>query len=77
MRRLAASPVFADLVAKGENVSAADKELLFATKLEVLQAILPLYRRLHVEGRAELSVTPYFHPILPLLCDIHSAQIRR
>jgi alpha-amylase/alpha-mannosidase (GH57 family) len=66
-------PVFADLVAKGENFSAADKELLFATQLEVLQAVLPLYRRLHVEGRIELSVTPYFHPILPLLCDIRCA----
>jgi len=67
-------PAFADLVAKGENYSAADKELLFTTQLEVLQAILPLYRRLHVEGRIELSVSPYFHPILPLLCDIRSAR---
>lgn len=67
-------PAFADLVAKGENFSAADKELLFATQLEVLQAIIPLYRRLHEEGRIELSVTPYFHPILPLLCDIRSAR---
>ncbi|GAC1470737.1 MAG: glycoside hydrolase family 57 protein [Desulfuromonadaceae bacterium] len=67
-------PAFADLVAKGENFTAADKELLFATQLELLQAIIPLYRRLHDEGRIELSVTPYYHPILPLLCDIRSAQ---
>jgi alpha-amylase/alpha-mannosidase (GH57 family) len=67
-------PVFADLVTKGENFTAADKELLFATQQELLQAIIPLYRRLHDEGRIELSVTPYFHPILPLLCDIRSAQ---
>lgn len=67
-------PLFADLIAKGENFTAADKELLFATQLDVLQAILPLYRRLHEEGRIELSVTPYYHPILPLLCDIRSAQ---
>jgi alpha-amylase/alpha-mannosidase (GH57 family) len=67
-------PVFADLVAKGENYTAADKELLFATQLEVLQAIVPLYRRLHDEGRIELSVTPYYHPILPLLCDLKMAQ---
>jgi alpha-amylase/alpha-mannosidase (GH57 family) len=67
-------PVFADLVAKGENYTAADKELLFATQLEVLQAIIPLYRKLHDEGRIELSVTPYYHPILPLLCDLKMAQ---
>ena len=67
-------PAFAHLVAKGENFTAADKELLFATQLEVLQAIIPLYRRLHDEGRIELSVTPYYHPILPLLCDIKCAR---
>ncbi len=67
-------PAFTDLIAKGENFTAADKELLFATQLEVLQAIIPLYRRLHDEGRIELSVSPYYHPILPLLCDIRSAQ---
>ena len=68
-------PAFAQLIAKGENFTAADKELLFATQLELLQAIIPLYKRLHIEGRIELSVTPYYHPILPLLCDIRSAQI--
>lgn len=67
-------PLFADLVAKGENFTAADKELLFAAQLEVLQAIIPLYQRLHNEGRIELSVTPYYHPILPLLCDIKIAR---
>jgi alpha-amylase/alpha-mannosidase (GH57 family) len=67
-------PAFADLVTKGENFTAADKNLLFATQLEVLQAILPLYQRLHEEGRIELSVTPYYHPILPLLCDQKIAQ---
>jgi alpha-amylase/alpha-mannosidase (GH57 family) len=68
-------PAFADLVAKGEDFTASDKELLFATQQEVLQAIIPMYRRLHDEGRIELSVTPYYHPILPLLCDFRSAQI--
>jgi alpha-amylase/alpha-mannosidase (GH57 family) len=67
-------PAFADLVDKGESYTAADKNLLFATQLEVLQAIIPLYRRLHMEGRIELSVTPYYHPILPLLCDIRCAK---
>ena len=67
-------PAFAELIAKGENFTAADKNLLFSTQLEVLQAILPLYKRLHEEGRIELSVTPYYHPIMPLLCDQKIAQ---
>ena len=67
-------PAFADLVTKGEHFTADDKKLLFSTQLEVLQAILPLYQRLHKEGRIELSVTPYYHPIMPLLCDQKLAQ---
>jgi alpha-amylase/alpha-mannosidase (GH57 family) len=67
-------PVFTELVDKGENFTAADKELLFATQRELLQGIIPLYKRLHEEGRIELSVTPYYHPILPLLCDIRLAK---
>jgi len=67
-------PAFAELAAKGEDFTAADKELLFATQRELLQAIIPCYKRLHQEGRVELAVSPYYHPILPLLCDIRSAQ---
>jgi len=67
-------PAFAELIAKGERFSAADKDLLFATQRELLQAIIPLYKRLHEKGCIELSVTPYYHPILPLLCDTRLAQ---
>ncbi|MBT1073224.1 glycoside hydrolase family 57 protein [Pelotalea chapellei] len=67
-------PAFGELLAKGDKFTTADKELLFATQREVLQATIPLYKRLHEEGRIELSVTPYYHPILPLLCDIRMAQ---
>ena len=67
-------PFFAELVNKGANFTPAEKEQLFATQRELLQAIIPLYKRLHEEGRIELSVTPYYHPILPLLCDIRIAQ---
>jgi alpha-amylase/alpha-mannosidase (GH57 family) len=67
-------PVFAELLLKGEDFTAADKDLLFATQRELLQATIPLYQRLHQEGRIELAVSPYYHPILPLLCDIRVAK---
>jgi len=68
-------PAFGELVAKGENFTAADKELLFSTQQTLLQSIIPLYKRLHEQGRIELSVTPYYHPILPLLCESRTAMI--
>lgn len=67
-------PVFADLLAKGEKFTASDKQLLFDTQRELLKAIIPLYRALQEEGRIELAVSPYYHPILPLLCDTRSAR---
>ena len=67
-------PELQELVRKGKNFSAADKALLFIKQREILGEIIPLYKRLHDEGKAELSVSPYFHPILPLLCDTNSAR---
>jgi len=67
-------PPFGELLAKGEKFSADDKKLLFDTQRLVLQDIIPLYQRLHEEGRIELAVSPYYHPILPLLCDTRIAQ---
>lgn len=67
-------PVFAELIAKGGKFNAVDKDRLFATQRELLQAIIPLYKRLQENGSIELSVTPYYHPILPLLCDVRMAQ---
>jgi alpha-amylase/alpha-mannosidase (GH57 family) len=67
-------PELQELADKGKNFTSADKALLFARQREILGSIIPLYRRLHDEGKAELAVSPYFHPILPLLCDMQIAR---
>jgi alpha-amylase/alpha-mannosidase (GH57 family) len=67
-------PEFRQLLDKGEGYSAEDQALLFATQRRLLNEILPLYQRLHQQGRIELALSPYFHPILPLLCDTHLAR---
>ncbi|GFO70191.1 glycoside hydrolase [Geomonas limicola] len=68
-------PEFRELVRKGKNFTASDKMLLFETQRVLIGEIIPLYKRLQEEGKVELSVTPYFHPILPLLCDSRLAQV--
>ncbi|QOX77639.1 glycoside hydrolase [Trichlorobacter lovleyi] len=67
-------PVFRELLAKGQGYTAEDRALLFTTQRKLLNEIVPLYKRLHASGQVELSVTPYFHPILPLLCDTQLAR---
>jgi alpha-amylase/alpha-mannosidase (GH57 family) len=67
-------PALQELVRKGRNFSTDDKRLLFDIHRQVLRSIIPLYRKLHEDGKAELSVSPYYHPILPLLCDTGIAR---
>lgn len=42
-----------------------------------LRAVVPIHRLLQESGRIEVSTTPAFHPILPLLIDTDRATINR
>ncbi len=57
------------LVEKGRDYSEGDKQLLRTVELELLQSTIGVYRRARERGQVELSTSPFYHPILPLLCD--------
>jgi alpha-amylase/alpha-mannosidase (GH57 family) len=57
------------LLRQGQNFSEGDKETVRAVGGEILAGIVPEYRRLREGGRIELSTSPFYHPILPLLLD--------
>jgi len=63
-----------DFRAKGRNWSEAEKSWLLDRQREVLQRIIPLHRELEKSGQIEISTTPFYHPILPLLWDKRSAR---
>ena len=54
---------------KGRNYSEADKGRVLDKHLEIMRQIIPLHKELADRGQVELTTTPYFHPILPLLFD--------
>jgi alpha-amylase/alpha-mannosidase (GH57 family) len=58
-----------NLVAKGRDYSEDDKAVLRSVELEILRAVVPEYREAAQRGQVELSTSPFYHPILPLLCD--------
>ncbi len=62
-------PDIAALVKKGENFTVADQQLVIAKESEFLGRVLPAYAAAAKSGSIELSASPYYHPILPLLCD--------
>ncbi len=69
-----ADPRLTALKAKERDYAEEDKEVLFGAQLEMVARVIPKYRELAERGQAELTFSPYFHPILPLLHDTSSAQ---
>jgi len=67
-------PVLRDLVAKDHGFTEEDKAAMMAREREVIARVLPMYRELQESGSAELSVSPFYHPILPLLCRMDRAR---
>ena len=57
------------LVSKGRQFTEEDKARLREVELELLGKIVPEYRAAADRGQIELSTSPFYHPILPLLCD--------
>jgi alpha-amylase/alpha-mannosidase (GH57 family) len=72
---LALDPVVSSLSRQGSNFSEQDKESLRAKQAELLGLVLPEYRRAAENGQIEISTTPFYHPILPLLCDSQIARV--
>ncbi len=62
-------PEIRRLVAKGRDFDLHDQAVLAERERALLSAVLPAYRAAAAAGRVELCTSPYYHPILPLLCD--------
>ena len=68
------NPQVAVLTEQGRAFTAQQRRDLLALIGELVGSVVPRYRRLAERGQCELSVTPYAHPILPLLHDFHAAR---
>lgn len=62
------------LIAKERGYTLHERRELLAIIGELVGSVIPRYRALAEQGRIELSMTPYAHPIMPLLLDIQSAK---
>jgi alpha-amylase/alpha-mannosidase (GH57 family) len=64
-------------VEQAEGFSAEDIEEVTAEQYRLMRAIVPMHRELQDAGQLEVSTTPFFHPILPLLIDTDRATLDR
>lgn len=65
----------AQFVEKGEGFSDDEIEVVVSEQYKLMRNVVPIHRKLMDEGRIEVSVTPFYHPILPLLVDTDLATI--
>lgn len=59
---------------KGRSWTEDEKQWLLDRQMELLRQIIPLHKQLHDAGQIELTTTPFYHPILPLLWDKRLAR---
>jgi len=68
-------PVVSRLANRGKDFSEKDKTELKAKQIEMIGMVLPACREAAKRGQIEISTTPFYHPILPLLCDSDIARV--
>jgi alpha-amylase/alpha-mannosidase (GH57 family) len=72
---LARDPDLQELLRKGRDFSKEDQALVLRREHESLANVLPVYRDFAAAGQIEISTTPFYHPILPLICDTDIAAV--
>src|SRR5579863_135386 len=67
-------PEVHEWVTKGRDFTPAEQHRMGEKQREIVGQVLPIYRKLAGTGQIEISTTPYYHPIMPLLCDSNIAS---
>jgi alpha-amylase/alpha-mannosidase (GH57 family) len=67
-------PELADLKRKDRHFTEAEKNRVLDIQLEIMALVLRKYRAAEERGQVELTTTPFFHPILPLIYDTTLAE---
>jgi alpha-amylase/alpha-mannosidase (GH57 family) len=68
------------LIKKGRNYTLEDQRIAIAKEREIISAVIPAHaeaakKTKERDASIEISTSPFYHPILPLLCDTHIGAI--
>jgi alpha-amylase/alpha-mannosidase (GH57 family) len=63
------------LFKKGEGFSESEKNKLLEKHIDIMRMIIPKYKEVLARKQIEISTTPFYHPILPLLIDSSISKI--
>ena len=65
----------AALIKKARGYSLEDQSFVIAREREMLAKVLPTHAEVARQGRIEISTSPFYHPILPLVCDTNVGAV--
>ncbi|TKB76393.1 MAG: glycoside hydrolase [Nitrospira sp.] len=74
---VARHPRLQDLRSKDRGFTEEEKQEVLTLQRRTIGEIIPFYRRLAESGQIELTTTPFYHPILPLIIDSDFAKRSR
>jgi alpha-amylase/alpha-mannosidase (GH57 family) len=67
-------PELVKLKEKQRGFTEQDKKFVLDTQIEIIKKLLPLYSELHKNGQIEITTSPFYHAIMPLLYDSDTAR---
>lgn len=68
-------PDVAELVRKGRGFSDSDQQFVIAKQREIIATVLPAHADAAKRGSIEISTSPFYHPIMPLVCDTNMGAV--
>ena len=69
------APGIDELIRKGRNYDRTDQEMVLEWQRRILGAVLPAHAEAAKKGSIEISTSPFYHPILPLVCDTNQGAV--
>jgi len=69
-------PDLDNLFKKEINYTLEDRKRIYEIQLDIIKRILVEYKKYQDDGKIEISTSPYYHPIVPLLLDFKGKEIK-
>lgn len=70
-------PELKKIIKKKKNYTLEDRIKIIDIQRDIIRKIIPEYKKLSDAGKIEITTSPYYHPILPILLDIKDIKKSR
>lgn len=68
-------PKLQEIIAKGKFFTEEDKFYVIQKHRHIMSQVISKYKEMQDKEQIEITTTPFYHPILPLICNTDSARI--